>query len=127
MQKWDVAQLFALFYVSFTVPLRLGFGLEVPEFTFEWFLELAVDIYFWADLVLQFFTAYWLGEGVLEFRKSAIAMNYIKGWFLIDVVSGEKQIRGSGSSLEPSGPLPTSIVCTAIPCIWSALSPCLPS
>ena len=43
--------------------------------------------YFVIDLVLNFFTAYHDDKGMREFRKRKIRTNYLKGWFLIDLVS----------------------------------------
>jgi hypothetical protein len=51
------------------------------------FAELIVDIYFIADLVLNFFTAFEDKNGTREDRPHKIALNYIKGWFIIDLAS----------------------------------------
>jgi len=39
------------------------------------------------DIILTFITAYKKDDGSSETRKKAIAINYFKGWFVIDVVS----------------------------------------
>ena len=51
--RWDTFQVLALFYVALLVPLRVGFALELVQFSFQWWLELLVDIYFIADIFLN--------------------------------------------------------------------------
>ena len=46
-----------------------------------------ITIFFWLDLIYNFFTAFYNDEGELEFDHYEIAMNYFKSYFLIDVVS----------------------------------------
>ena len=48
---WDVAQIFALVYVSILVPFRACMDIAVPVDSFAFWLEVIVDIYFIADLV----------------------------------------------------------------------------
>ena len=87
-EKWDMIQIMFLFYTAYTVPMRTGFDLVVTNWTFEFFLDLFTDIYFTCDLFLSFRTAYWDHRtGVLVVDNWHIASNYMKGWFLIDLVS----------------------------------------
>ena len=46
-----------------------------------------ITIFFWLDLVYNFFTAFYDAEGELEFNHHKIAMNYFKSYFIIDLVS----------------------------------------
>eukprot|EP01047_Picozoa_sp_COSAG01_P004623 COSAG01_NODE_153_length_23909_cov_32.542018_19_plen_274_part_00 len=55
---WDMMQLVLLMGVSWNVPLRTGFGVEVPLWTFAFFFDLYTDIYFVIDVFVQFRTAY---------------------------------------------------------------------
>ena len=81
-----LVQIFALLYVTYIVPLRSGFVdrngdslLSVEAGGWEWWVDLVVDLYFFTDLGLTFRTAYWLPDGVMEMRPSAIARNYFSG------------------------------------------------
>jgi len=42
---------------------------------------------FAVDIVVNFFSSYFDKEDNLIYDKKTIALNYMKGWFLIDVVS----------------------------------------
>eukprot|EP01050_Picozoa_sp_SAG11_P010794 SAG11_NODE_1102_length_5866_cov_2.173574_7_plen_118_part_00 len=55
---WDLLGLLLLICVSVLVPLRTSFDVEVELFSFAWFFDLFTDLYFVADLFLNFFTAY---------------------------------------------------------------------
>ena len=85
---WDIVQLFLLFYVAFTVPYRVCFEIDVP-FASTWFwIDNFVDIYFIADLALQFRTAYYdEARHKREDQPREIAINYLKTWFAIDFIS----------------------------------------
>jgi hypothetical protein len=84
---WDMLQVFFLCFVSYTVPYRAGFGVEIEIFSAWWFLDTTIDLYFIVDLVLNFFTAFYDSNGVREGRPAAIAKAYLQGWFIIDFVS----------------------------------------
>lgn len=84
---WDVIQVILLFYVSITVPLRAGFELHVELWTFAFFWDLMVDVFFIVDIFLNFRTAFYTSNGVREDRLRKIAENYIRGWFPIDFLS----------------------------------------
>ena len=85
---WDMAQLVLLFYVAFTVPYRVCFEIDVP-FGSTWFwIDNFVDIYFIADLALQFRTSYYdEARHKREDEPREIAINYLKGWFFVDFIS----------------------------------------
>jgi hypothetical protein len=50
---WDMLQVFALVYVALLVPLRTGFALELVLFSWQWWVELLVDVYFIVDIFLN--------------------------------------------------------------------------
>lgn len=66
---WDALQVAFLFYVSWTVPLRACFGVEIELLSVEWVIDTVVDFYFIADLVLNFFTAFVDGNGVRQVSR----------------------------------------------------------
>jgi hypothetical protein len=86
-ELWNFFQAFLLIYVAIMVPYRIGFDIDVELFTPEWWWELFVNLYFAADLFLNFYTGYYDADDMLEMRKKAIAQNYLKFWFWIDCVS----------------------------------------
>eukprot|EP01046_Picozoa_sp_COSAG06_P009597 COSAG06_NODE_502_length_14953_cov_15.585297_23_plen_120_part_00 len=83
----DLAQVALLFYISITVPIRAGFEVTVAAWTFAFWLDVAIDVYFVLDIALNFRTAYYTNGGVREDRPSYIARNYLKGWFTVDFAS----------------------------------------
>lgn len=86
-RRWDMIQVVALLYVALLVPMRTGFAIELEPLTPEWWLELAVDVYFILDLVLNFMTSFFDHDAVLVRAPREIAVHYAKGWMLIDVIS----------------------------------------
>jgi Ca2+-binding EF-hand superfamily protein len=84
---WDIAQVILLLYVSIIVPLRAGFQIATPLWTFAFFFDAFVDVYFIVDLGLNFRTAYYRRDGTREDRPRKIAENYLSGWFSVDFFS----------------------------------------
>ena len=56
---WDVVQIFLLMYVSFTVPYRVCFGIDVEFGGGKFWFDNLVDLYFITDMCLNFRTAYY--------------------------------------------------------------------
>lgn len=86
---WDVLLFFLVLYFAFSVPLELGFAGVQPRFNepnvalSNFFL-----VVFSVDLVTNFFTAIYEKDSerlILDHKQ--IAINYLKTWFLIDLVS----------------------------------------
>ena len=75
----------ALSYTAIFVPYRLAF-IEEHSLGFS-ILEYFVDGIFFADLICTFFTAFYDNEHKLVTNKKLIAKNYLKGWFLIDLIA----------------------------------------
>jgi CRP-like cAMP-binding protein len=74
----------AMFEYSFEVSVERGSRLLVILFNGYFGF---CTVFFWLDLVYNFFTAFYNDEGELEFEHYFIAMNYFKTYFLIDLVS----------------------------------------
>jgi potassium voltage-gated channel Eag-related subfamily H protein 2 len=96
--------------VAITVPLRASFNVEPDLWSFGFFWDAVVDIYFMVDLGLNFRTAYFNPDGTREERVSMIAARYVRGWFFVDLFSclpisyisyfmEEEALAGSGSGL----------------------------
>jgi potassium voltage-gated channel Eag-related subfamily H protein 8 len=50
-------------------------------------LDTVVDVLFILALFVTFITAYEKSNGAIEFRKTHIALNYLRGWLLVDFVA----------------------------------------
>jgi CRP-like cAMP-binding protein len=83
---WDLLQLIMLLLVCYYVPLRTGFSITVELWSYEFWQDAVIDVYFIIDIIIQFRTAYWTRSGVLEVDTTKIRNNYLTGWFLIDFV-----------------------------------------
>lgn len=46
-----------------------------------------IDFLFLIDIIVNFFSAYYNEKYILIDKRTQIACNYIKGWFIVDVVS----------------------------------------
>lgn len=91
---WDMWSMLILVYTVIVVPVRLSF--DVEEFCPDplWWIEAVIDICFVCDFVLNWFTAVYTArmdgdaaEMGLSTSLGAIACEYLRSWFLIDVVS----------------------------------------
>ncbi len=86
---WDSAQVLVLIFVSINLPIRLGFDWAAELWSVWWWIQLAVDVYFAADIVLNFFFFAFENpedKELVDDRRS-IRRNYIRGWFAIDFIS----------------------------------------
>jgi hypothetical protein len=105
-----VIQLLALLYVAYAVPLRVCFEVNVTTCSSWFFVDLLVDMYFIADVFMSFRTAYWAPNGVLVTKWRPIALQYLKGWFLIDAVSSfPLNYIILGQSYAESGSVPSTV------------------
>jgi len=94
-KRWDGLIAMLILYSIIAVPLRIGFGVCMPLFSVEFYLDLCVDACFLFDIVLCFRTAVFTidktdetaQEQKLETDYKQIAKEYLRGWFLIDVAS----------------------------------------
>ena len=97
-QTWDVFILCMLLYTTFSVPYLLAFGewsgghdildaegLDVNDWGALAIFHLLLDVIFCLDICINFCTAY-TARGVYVTSLRQIATNYVKTWFLIDVL-----------------------------------------
>jgi hypothetical protein len=56
---WDIGQVFMLAYVAVAVPIRAGFSIRVQVWSLSFWLDLLTDLYFLADIAVNFRTAYY--------------------------------------------------------------------
>lgn len=89
MQRWDLVLLSVLLFVATITPFEVGF-LPAPEYNAIFVVNRFVDAVFGADILLNFFVAYREGSeqgGRWVFDNRKIALHYVRGWFLLDVIS----------------------------------------
>jgi len=73
-------------YISIFLPLRMGFSLSTT--LGENVLDVMLDLFFLADMVLNFRTGYIdSSTKTVVVSPSAVALKYVKGWFLLDLFS----------------------------------------
>ena len=84
---WDLMQVFFLAYVSVSVPFQAGFEIDIDNFSFWWWVELVVDLYFLLDVIFNFRKPFTDPEGKIHMSSSAMALNYAKGWMAPDLCS----------------------------------------
>ncbi|OMJ91822.1 hypothetical protein SteCoe_5493 [Stentor coeruleus] len=81
---WDLFTVVLTFYIAITVPFFVAFYMD---FEVQFLLvNLAIDVVFVVDILLNFITSYIDDEGeVTEYRK--IARNYASKMFAVDLIS----------------------------------------
>ncbi|TMW66208.1 hypothetical protein Poli38472_003973 [Pythium oligandrum] len=82
---WQLIVGFAILYSIILVPYRLGFSSDAAG---VWYLvELVIDGFFFADIIFNFRTAFFDEERLLVYDAKVITLKYLKGWFVIDLLS----------------------------------------
>jgi len=82
---WDAVGICLILVMACTLPYRLAF--LSAEWSLGWAIfDLLVDLFFLFDLMLNFRTAYY-EDGQLVTTSKAIAINYVRGWFGLDLIS----------------------------------------
>ena len=85
---WDFCNLLLLTYSVFEIPYSLSFQPSNCSSSERDSFNLFIDVFFMADVVISFFTAYMDDEvGILEVRLEVIALHYLRGWFFFDLAS----------------------------------------
>ena len=73
-----------LVFTAVYVPFRIAY---LEEVNYElYIIEWVVDCFFFMDIILDFFMAYYTEHNELVTDRSKIIKRYLKTWFLIDVV-----------------------------------------
>ena len=84
---WDVALVLMLLFVTWTVPLRVCFEIDIELWSPAFFVDLVVDLFFVADVFINCRTTYFDANGFRETRPKEIFKNYLRSWFAVDVFS----------------------------------------
>ena len=88
---WDILLVLFLLYVACIVPARIAFDTSVKLGSGVFWFETGVDMFFLCDIVLNFRTSVVAvtdsGYTARVDDKRFIAVSYMKGWFLIDLIA----------------------------------------
>jgi hypothetical protein len=90
---WDMVTLILLLYVALFTPVQIAFYGETMSMTRwrEWMvifiMDRIVDAIFIIDIAINFRTAWVDPSGEIEFDQKTAALEYIKSWLFLDVVS----------------------------------------
>jgi hypothetical protein len=79
---WDLFGFFLILYTSIAVPYSLSFEVTPEGGWLAW--QYVIDIFFIMD-VLASFNAGYFSKGILHMKRKDVTMNYLKGWFILDV------------------------------------------
>jgi len=83
---WDIFVIACVLYVAFVVPFRLGFHMKDTLALMT--VSYSIDVCFLIDIILTFLTeVYDEVECLMIATHRQIAIHYLKGWFLFDLVS----------------------------------------
>jgi CRP-like cAMP-binding protein len=80
---WDVLIFFLLLWILIRLPWRVAFDESNGVLP----MDIVTDIIFAVDIILTFLTAYEDWRGSLVTDLDAIARNYVKGWFWLDLLA----------------------------------------
>ena len=83
---WDILIICLVLYSTVLLPLQMAEIVDMDSPGWQAF-DLIVDVLFWIDLVLNFFTPYQSASGDWITDKKRMALNYLKSWFVIDFLS----------------------------------------
>jgi len=86
--RWDMVILVISVWNSFSIPIDIAFGPEIFEETPNVVVNHLIDIYFALDIILHFRTTI-INEATGEEIKEPklIALTYLKGRFIIDLLA----------------------------------------
>lgn len=84
---WDWIILFLTFYTAIMVPYNVAFKNKTMDAVALLVVDTIVDVVFFIDIVLNFHTTYVGANGEVVSDPKIIRMNYLKSWFVIDLLS----------------------------------------
>ncbi|GFS22475.1 potassium voltage-gated channel subfamily H member 8 [Elysia marginata] len=88
---WDWLILLCTVYIAIMVPFNAAFRKfafrKSGRFREFMYIDAGVEVLFAIDIVLNFRTTYLNKSGQVVYESRLIAMNYISGWFLLDLLA----------------------------------------
>jgi len=100
-QVWDLVSIFAIMYSVHVNLFEITWSSDNPDIAEKWrsisltrltglelftYLEMFLLGFFIVDVFFNFLTAFYDEDGVLVWDRVKIAMEYVKGWFWIDII-----------------------------------------
>lgn len=82
---WNFVIIILLAYTATYVPFRVSFVDDTPMGLFIW--DLIVDGLFAIDIFINFLSAFEDKEDIIEVRLGKIARQYVRSWFLLDIIA----------------------------------------
>lgn len=90
MMTWDLVSALLLSCLAVMTPMEAGFIKDAEAGSPRWIFNQLVNLFFLADLLLQFHLPYTVptryGEKLI-FDRRAIACHYLRTWFVVDLIS----------------------------------------
>ena len=81
---WDITCMVFIVYLAITVPYKICFSVASSA---AWsYFEMVITLFFLADILICFNTGFYSKGALVENRK-AIAKNYLKCWFWLDLIA----------------------------------------
>ena len=81
---WDVLSMLLISYQMLIIPLNIGFNFQDQSELLMF--EFIINLFFFGDIVLTFYTGFYKNTKLIVDRK-VIALDYLKGWFWLDLIS----------------------------------------
>ena len=88
-QFWDLFMIFILVCSCFLIPYEIAFpdNKDGSRDMVKMVLDKIFDVFFFIDVILTFYSAVITEDyNIIDDRKE-IAINYLKGWFTLDILS----------------------------------------
>lgn len=83
---WTLMTTIAVLFVAAELPVRLAF-LNVDDVCGYYVLDRILDTFFIIDVIKNFFSGYNEPDGQLVVAPRAVALNYLRTWFTLDVLA----------------------------------------
>ena len=87
---WNLLIIIMVLYTASVSPYRLAFADDFIVNGWSKFFaafEICIDVIFGIDIIINFITAYEGSDGRLEIRLKKIAIHYITGFFVFDLLA----------------------------------------
>lgn len=84
---WDWMILFLTGYTAVMVPYNAAFRSKSIDDVIFLVIDSIVDVIFFIDIVLNFHTTFVGPQGEVISDATVIRINYLKGWFIVDLLS----------------------------------------
>lgn len=84
---WDLLIALILIITCCVSPMQIAFFVDDTQFVVYTYLEYAFDLLFFCDIVINFVSAYYDEDYILNDSVKVIANNYLRTWFIIDIIA----------------------------------------